>query len=620
MESTSTPMPYAQKAVPARAPLRTLTLAAALAALLPLAACQSPGPAAPAAQTAKAASDEGEPAGSSPHARLREVQPEPEGKLPPLDLSREILFQVLAAEVAVQRGQISAAATTYLSLAQSTRDPRLARRATELALAERSLEHALSAAQLWYQLAPETPTAVQTIEALWMATGRFGEAEPLVTRRLEKARSDGTLRNTYQQLQRTLARSTDKNAALAFLEKISAPDQSLPEARLAVAGLASAAGNPERAAAEATSALALRPDDERSAISAAQYVRQTPLGAGGAGDLLKKFLGRQPKAAEARFAYAQLLASEGKTEDARGQMEIALKQEPDSPSILFAMAQLAYQLKQPNVAQTYLKRYLALPRSVQRDDVPAYIFLAQIAEEAKRYDEAIDWLSKVTRGEQYLTALTRRALLMGRAKRIDEARELLRTTSVTSARERAMLSSAEAQVLREAQRHKEAYEVLTAAVERQPGNPDLLYDLAMAAEKLDDVSVMETNLRKVIALRPDYAHGYNALGYSLADRGLRLDEAQALIEKALALAPDDPHIIDSMGWVLYRKGQMEQSIEWLKKGYALKAEPEIAAHLGEVLWKAGRSAEAREMWRAAQKLDPDNETLKETLARLNVAL
>lgn len=614
-------MPYIQRRAAARAALRTLTLAAALSALLPLAACQSGGPIAPAAaQTTKAAADEGEPAGSSPHARLREARPEPEGKLPPIDLTREILFQVLAAEVAVQRGQVGAAATTYLSLAQSTRDPRLARRATELALAERSLEHALSAARLWYQLAPENPTAVQTIEALWLATGRFDEAEPLVTQRLAKARGEGTLRAAYQQLQRTLARSTDKNAALGFIEKVSTPDQSLPEARLAVASLASAAGNPERAAAEATSALALRPDDERSAVSAAQYVRQTPLGAGGAGDLLKKFLGRQPKAAEARFAYAQLLASEGKTEDARGQMEIALKQEPESPSILFAMAQLAYQLKQPKVAQAYLKRYLALPRAVQRDDVPAWIFLAQIAEEAKRYDEAIGWLSRVTRGEQYLSALTRRALLMGRAKRVDEARELLRNTSVTSARERAMLSSAEAQVLREAQRHQEAYEVLAAAVERQPGNPDLLYDLGMAAEKLGNVPAMETNLRRVIALRPDYAHGYNALGYSLADRGLRLDEAQALIEKALALAPDDPHIIDSMGWVLYRKGQMEQAIEWLKKGYALKAEPEIAAHLGEVLWKAGRSAEAREMWRAAQKLDPDNETLKETLARLNVAL
>ena len=301
-------------------------------------------------------------------------------------------------------------------------------------------------------------------------------------------------------------------------------------------------------------------------------------------------------------------------------MELALKQEPDSPAILFAMAQLAYQLKQPAVAEGYLKRYVDLPRAVQRDNVPAYLFLAQIAEDRKRLDEALAWLERVNRGEQFLPAVMRRALLMGRMKRVDEARELLRTTNVPSNRERVQLTSAEAQLLREAQRYPEAFDVLDKALERLPGNPELLYDHAMAAEKIDKLAVMESDLRKLIEMRPDHAHAYNALGYSLAERNLRLDEARVLIEKALALAPEDAHIIDSMGWVHFRQGQFDKAIEQLRRAYGMKPEAEIAAHLGEVLWKSGRSAEARQLWVEAQRMDPDNETLKETLARLNVAL
>ena len=543
-----------------------------------------------------------------------------EGPLPPVDLSREILFQVLAAEVAVQRGQVGPAAVTYLALAQSTRDPRLARRATELALAERSLDRALQSAQLWYELAPNTANAQQTVESLWLATNRLTEAEPLLAARLDRARKDGTLAATYQQLQRTLARASDKEGALALLERLSRPDENLVDARLALAGLASAAGQPERAAAEATQALGLRPDDERAAVSTAQYVQQTKLGNPGAAQVLESFLKKQPKAVEARYAYARLLAADGKTDAARGQMELALKQEPDSPAILFAMAQLAYQLKQPAVAEGYLKRYVDLPRAVQRDNVPAYLFLAQIAEDRKRLDEALAWLERINRGEQFLPAVMRRALLMGRMKKVDEARELLRTTNVPSNRERVQLTSAEAQLLREAQRYPEAFDVLDKALERLPGNPELLYDHAMAAEKVDKLAVMESDLRKLIEMRPDHAHAYNALGYSLAERNLRLDEARALIEKALALAPEDAHIIDSMGWVHFRQGQFDKAIEQLRRAYGMKPEAEIAAHLGEVLWKSGRSAEARQLWVEAQRLDPDNETLKETLARLNVAL
>jgi Flp pilus assembly protein TadD len=174
--------------------------------------------------------------------------------------------------------------------------------------------------------------------------------------------------------------------------------------------------------------------------------------------------------------------------------------------------------------------------------------------------------------------------------------------------------------LREARRNQEAFDVLAAGLERMPDSTELLYDHAMAAERIDQVAVMERSLRRLIDLRPDHAHAYNALGYTFADRSIRLDEARTLIQKALDLTPEDPHILDSMGWVLFRQKDYPRALEYLRKAYALRPEVEIAAHLGEVLWAMGRADEARTLWREARVREPDNSILRETLARLNVAL
>ncbi len=315
-----------------------------------------------------------------------------------------------------------------------------------------------------------------------------------------------------------------------------------------------------------------------------------------------------------------MLAKEGRKSDAKDQFELALKQEPDSPAILFSLGQLAYQTDQKELAVDYLDRYVALPDTVQRDNNPAYLFLGQITEELKRYEDAIAYYEKVGQGQQYLDARIRRAISMGHAGQVEKGREVLRTTSVGSARERARLTSAEAEILRVAEMDQEAFDLLSAAVEKEPENPDLLYDHAMAAERVDKIDVLEKSLRKVIELNPESAHAYNALGYTLADRNLRLKEARELIEKSLALAPDDAHILDSMGWVLYRQGDLEGAEKYLRKAYAAAPEAEVSAHLGEVLHVAGKREEARKFWAKAQELDPDNKILKSTLARLNISL
>lgn len=621
--------PGATRSAAAPTALRLLRRGVPAIALFALGGCAAlapqpdPAAAAPAAVAqagAPADADEGRPAARRPAAHPPPAPDVPPEDLPDIELTPQIVFQLLASEVSAQRGQIASATATYLALARQTRDPRLARRATELALAERSLERALQAAQLWREYAPESMLASQTLEALWLSTGRLDAVEPLLAQRLSAARDAGRLAQAYPELLRSLMRVPDRGAALALFDRLAVPDREVPEAHLAAAALAERASDKERAAVEATEALRLSPDDERTAIAAARHLQQSTAGAPAAAELLGEFLRRQPKATEARFAYARLLAAQGRAKDARAQMELALREEPESPAILFSLAQIAYQANQADAAENYLKRYLALPDSVPRDRNPAWLFLSQIEEDRKRNAQAIEWLAKVTPGEQYLGAQIRRAILTGRLGRVEEARELLRATGATSERERAQLVAGEVQLLREAGRHADAFAVIDRALQDTPDSPDLLYDHAMAAERIDRLDVLEKSLRRLIELRPDNAHAYNALGYTLADRNLRLEEAQSLIEKALNISPDDPHIIDSLGWVLYRRGKLDEALVQLRRAWALRPEAEIGVHLGEVLWAAGNRDEARRIWREARKLEPENETLRQTLARLDVAL
>lgn len=540
--------------------------------------------------------------------------------LPEIDLSPQILFQVLAAEIAAQRGEVGSSAATYLSLARRTRDPRLAQRATELSLAARAPDRALTAARLWLEIEPSSRLASQTVDALQLSTGALSTAEPTLRTRLERARRDGTLPQTYESLQAALLRAPDKKQALALLERLAAPDQAVAAARLALAAIASSADAHERAAVEAAEAYRLSPDDENTAVMAARYGARAPGGMNNALTLLEQFLARQPRSLEARFTLARLLSQAGRAGDARTQFEAALALDPTNPVILFSLAQVAAQAGQSSLAQGYLQRYLDLPAEIARDNAIAMLFLGQIAEEEKRFEDAIGWYAKIDSGEQVDTARIRQALLLGRLKRIDEALSVLRESIPDDPRARARLITVEAQVLREAGRYADAFKVLDDALTRQPDDTDLLYDHAMAAEKVNRLDLLEASLRKLIEAKPDHAHAYNALGYTLADRNLRLGEAQRLIEKALELAPDDAHILDSMGWVLFRRGDLEGAIRYLRKAFALRADVEIGVHLGEVLWQAGMQDEARQLWRDAREREPANEVLRETLVRLNITL
>jgi tetratricopeptide (TPR) repeat protein len=312
-----------------------------------------------------------------------------------------------------------------------------------------------------------------------------------------------------------------------------------------------------------------------------------------------------------RLAYARALVADARYDDARDEFKILLKANPDNPDVLFAIGILSLQLNDMDMAEKNLKKVVALG---QGELDTARFYLGQIAEHAGHRDEALDWYRAVAGGEQQLPAHVRAAQLLVEQNQLDEAREQLEIAR-SGAAEDSRLVIAQAQLFRQQNRHAEAYALLQSALAEHANDPELLYETALAADKVNDVVKMEQYLRRLIELKPEEATAYNALGYSLADRNLRLPEAAALIDKALSLAPDDAFILDSKGWVLFRQGRLDEALALLKKAYASRPDPEIAAHTGEVLWQLGRRDEALRIWREAEKKHPDNEALKAVIKR-----
>ena len=549
---------------------------------------------------------------------------------PEVDLTGGLLYQIMAAELALQRGDPGAAFATYLAVARQTRDARIARRAAEIALSARAGTQALEAAALWNELDPQSREARQALAMLLAGSNRLAEAEPMFAAILRESDRPAA---ELAQIQRALARAEDRAAAFAMLARLATPLLQQPaiaaDVQLTIAAAAHQAGLPDRAVEAARAALALRPDDPRIVLAAAQLLARPqgkvdPAGRAQALELLAESLRRQPDATELRLTYARLLLADDQRPAAVTHFEQVLAADGNNPDALFALGVLSLDDHPPRKrARGYFERYLAAIEAqsvATHDPDPAYLNLARIAEDERRFDEALQWLERIEDGEQFFNARLRQAIVLAKMKRVDEARGRLAATSPGSDDQRRRRTIAESQVLREARLFEESFQVLSAALELSPDDDLLLYDAAMAAERIGRIDDMERLLRRLMKLKPDEPHAYNALGYTLAERNQRLPEAYELIARALSLAPDDAHIIDSMGWVYFRMGNLAKARELLERAFALRPEGEIGVHLGEVLWALGDRDAARRIWRQVRAGEPDNETLAATLARLQVRL
>ncbi len=530
--------------------------------------------------------------------------------LPPVrqELTSQILYQFLLGEIAGQRGELKLSAEAYADLAGRTRDARVAKRATEVALYARLSPLALKNARLWQELEPASPKALQTLSSLLVGSGRLAEARPYLQAWLKTGKGG----EVFMQLHGLLARQKDKQAVFDLIADLAAAYPSVPEARFAVAQAAWHAGKGAKALTELDETMRLKPGWASVPLFKAQVLQQMQ-GEEAALAFFKDYLAAAPSEREVRLAYAKQLARSARFVESRAQFELMAQEMPDNPENHLAIGLIAMQTNDFDSAEASFTKALTLGHP---DEGSVRFHLGQLAEARGRPEQALTWYQSVTKGRQQLDAQLRASVVMAKQGRTAAALEWLATVKPGDDAERVQVAQTEAQILREARNYEAVVAALSKALEKMPESAELLYDRAMAAEKINRLDMLEADLRRLIKLKPDYAHAYNALGYTLADRTPRVKEAIEFLEKALKLEPDDPFILDSMGWALFKAKRYGEAVDFLRRAHGAKPDPEIAAHLGEALWMKGDKDEARNIWNGSLQSHPDNESLRETTSRL----
>ncbi len=529
--------------------------------------------------------------------------------LPKQELTAPILFDFLVGETALQRGNLDIAVSRYVKLAKTTRDARIAKRATEIALHAGNPFAAEQAAAMWVELEPDSTDARQTIAALLVNMGKLDAARPHLEKLL--ASEKDSVGNAFMQLNQLLSRNTDKAATLLLIQRLSHPYKDVPEVHFAISQAAWFANQHPLAAEEMQRALALRPGWEIAAVHNGRILQRAS--SADASEFYRDYLKKYPAANEVRIAYTRLLIADNHADLAREQLQWLLEKNSEDAEITLAIGLLATEMGDFDTTEKSFNKALSLG---YKDTNAVHFYLGQIYEETKRPDMAMQSYQMVKSGGRYLPAQIRYADLLALKGHLKEAREHLQKLPAANDQQAAHLILAEAQILRRSKAHKEVFDLLNDGLKKLPDYPELLYDRALAADKLGKFNILEQDLRKLIKLKPDNAHAYNALGYSLAERGAQLPEALKLIRKAVELSPEDPYIMDSLGWVYYRMGNFVEGLNYLNLAFAARPDPEIAAHLGEVLWAKGAKDDAKDIWRYALEKDPDNDILLETLQRL----
>lgn len=542
-------------------------------------------------------------------------------QLPNVELSKDILYKLTTSELAVQRGEWQSAFVTVLSVAQQTRDPRLAKRAMEIAMGAQQMDESMAALRLWRELAPGSSEAEQYYLSLMVVQNNFAEIQKLFSEKLRTSDLTEQIALIHQ-AQRVLARMQDNKQAFSTLEAILRPYASSFDARIALSRGAYRNKDSVRALAEATAATQLRPDSELAVLSLAQASEPQE-----ALKLIATYLQRLPQAKEVRLAYATMLIENKQLAAAKQEFLYLLNaQESKGDSTtqsLYTLGAIEMESGQLDEAEKYF--HLFLKRTTEEDDAsPVYVNLAQIALQRKDKKAADQWLSKVERRDgrnpAWFNIQMRRAMLIASDGNYAEARKFLQTVTPEKDAEKVQLLQTEAQIMRDAGQHLEAFVVLQLALGEYPGSTELLYDFAMLAEQQKQYPEMEAALKQLIQMVPNNALAYNALGYSYADRNIELQSAQQLIEAANQLNPNDPYILDSMGWVKFRLNKMAEAEQFLRSSFALRQDVDVAVHLAEVLWVQDKKTEAMQLFSEARKKDNNNALLKSTLERLGLIL
>ncbi len=510
---------------------------------------------------------------------------------PPVNsgMNGEMLYEILVGELNIQQGQPLVGFSLLLDAARKSNDAQLYARAVEIALKERSGDGALMAARSWSQALPQDRLANLNLLQILIALNKTSETlEPL---KKEIAFSPASERNAaIRVVPRYYARITDQKAAAEVIQK--ALDSYTTNAETASAAWA-VIGRMQMLSGNLPGALQ---SAQKSMTSSTKTDISAPF-------LALELLGRGMKEAEVLvlqalpkqdrpdypMAYVRVLIEAKRYEQASEQAQSVTQRFPTHAEAWLLLGSLQFEQGLDKQADASLQTYIGMANKAPNENTPRGVIQAQ----------------------------SRRASILAKQGNLKEARQLISQLPTTNEEEVRSRLMAELQLLREYRQWQAAFDLLA---QYAGDDLDLIYEQAMMAEKLNRVEEMEKLLRMVISKDPSHFNAYNALGFSLADRNVRLKEAKELIVKALNLAPGDPFITDSLGWVEFRLGNTTQALALLEKAFKDRADAEIAAHLGEVLWQLKRESDAIAIWRQGLEIAPTNETLQQTLRRFKPSI
>ena len=552
------------------------------------------------------------------------------------DLDAPMFYQLLVGELELQGGQPGVAYQVLLDAARRSGDEELFRRVVQIALQARAGDQAVIAARAWREAIPTSLEAHRTQIQLLALLNRPAEIPPVLRSLLALTPPDGRgalIASLPALFQRAPEPVRVQEAFEPLLREAAARPETRFSALLVMAQFAKNADRYETALIHVRAAAKDFPNREEPLLLALELLPRRPE----AEALVTAELQAKPDKQSLRLAYARALARAQRPADAAREFRILTQESPEEAGHWLALGSLELDLQHPDAAEAALQRYMKLvdkPASsslaeraiaaagLDKADKEArqqgQLLMVQAAEMRGDFKTAEKRLAAIEAAPGNLDIAYRRASLLARQGKLDEGRQLLQQLPAERDQDRRARVLAESQLLRENKQWQAAYDLLGQAVTQAPEDADLLYEQSMMAEKLGRAQEMEALLQKVIQLKPQHYHAYNALGYSLADRNERLEEARDLISKALSFAPGEPFIVDSMGWVEFRLGRLGEAERLLRQAYGSRPDAEIAAHLGEVLWAAGRQDEARRVFADAARRDPANEALQSVMQRLQV--
>ena len=522
----------------------------------------------------------------------------------------EFVYKFLLAEIATQRGDLNSAGHIYLDLAKLTKSIPLAERATRIAGSARNGRLAMDSANVWQKLDKVSIEPKRILAELFITSGNLAKARPLIKTLLKK--EDKTRAEGFLYLNKILSQVENKKNALRFILDISKPYLDIPEARFAIAHAAFSAGNQKMAIEELDKIESINPKWETAALFRGYIIGQDWPEKALA--FYQAFLQKNPKSNEVRLEYAKALTNIKKYDEAKQQFLKLVNSSLATSEISLTVALLSMELGDNILAEKYFMQSLERghPQPAQ-----IHIYLSGIYDDRGDFDEAMTWLKKITNGEYFLDSRILMAEFIAKYSSVDSAIEML-----DSLKKRNLLPNEKLIILRNkaslflgANRNQDAYDLMKLEEEEFKDSHEFKFDYAMLSEKMGNTLLMEQLLLEAIKLKPDYSTAYNALGYSYADRNIKLQVAKRYIEIALSYEPNNHYILDSMGWIYFKLGNLDIASQYIKKAYAINKDPEIAAHLGEILWSQGKKEEAKKIWDFSLNRYPSNTVLLETTNR-----